>query len=145
MKKLLLILVLFTGSLMAYSVGDVIDKSIVEKLHLKKDKLYLIDFFASWCRSCKKELPLISKIHNENVVEVIGINVDKDEAKGKAFVRKSKVSFSVIYDTDNKLISLFDPMGIPALFYVKNSKILASHIGAVKEIDKVIKEEVKGL
>ncbi len=145
MKKSLLIFFLSTWSLMAYSAGDIVDKSVVEKLGLKKDKLYVIDFFASWCHSCKKELPMIAKVHNEKVVEVIGINVDKDASKGQAFVSKSNISFKVIYDTDQKLISLFNPIGIPALYYVKNAKVLGSHIGAIKEIDKVIKEEVKGL
>ncbi len=145
MKKILLIFILFSCSLMAYNVGDIIDKSVIEKLGFKKDKLYVIDFFASWCHSCKKELPMISKVHNEKIVEVIGINVDKDVSNGQAFVSKSNISFKVIYDTEQQLISLFNPIGIPALYYVKNSKVLGSRIGAIKEIDKIIKEDVKGL
>ncbi len=145
MKRLLLLYLFSTWSLMAYSTGDVLEKSVVEKLGLKKDTLYVVDFFASWCHSCKKELPMISKVYNEKVVEVVGINVDKDASTGKAFVSKSNISFRVVYDTDQKLISLFNPIGIPALYYVKNGKVLGSHIGAIKEIDKIIKEEVKGL
>jgi len=130
---------------MAYSTGDMLDKGVAEKLGLQKDKLYVIDFFASWCHSCEKELPLVSKVHRENVVEVVGVNVDSDASKGKAFVSKLKLPFSVIYDTNKALISAFDPAGVPALYYVKNEKVLGMQIGAVKEIDKKIREEVKGL
>jgi len=145
MGKFLLLFYFSTGILMAYSTGDTLDKSVVEKLALKKDTLYVIDFFASWCNSCKKELPLVSKVHNEKVVEVIGINVDKDISKGKAFVLKYKVPFHVVYDNNQQLISLFNPVGVPALYYVRNGKVLATHIGAMKEIDKRIAEEVQGL
>jgi thiol-disulfide isomerase/thioredoxin len=145
MKKILLLFLFFTWSLMAYTTGDILEKSVVEKLGLKKDTLYVVNFFASWCHSCKKELPLISKVYNEKVVEVVGVNVDKDASTGQAFVSRSSIPFKVVYDSDQTLISLFNPVGIPALYYVKNAKVLGLHIGAIKEIDKIIKEEVKGL
>ena len=144
-RRILVVMVFSTWSLMAYSTGDMLDKGVGEKLGLQKDKLYVIDFFASWCHSCEKELPLVSKVHRENVVEVVGVNVDSDASKGKAFVSKLKLPFSVIYDTNKALISAFDPAGVPALYYVKNEKVLGMQIGAVKEIDKKIREEVKGL
>jgi len=131
--------------LMAYNTGDTIDTTIVEKLELEEDKLYVIDFFASWCKSCKKELPLISKVHQDKVVEVVGVNVDDSASKGKDFVNKLDLPFSVYYDSDKTVISKFDPVGVPALYYVKNGKVLGLHIGAVKEIDKKITKEVKKL
>ena len=134
-----------TWSLMAYSTGDMLDKGVSEKLGLQKDKLYVVDFFASWCHSCKKELPLVSKVHNDKVVEVVGVNVDSDASKGKAFVSKLNIPFRVVYDSDKALISAFNPAGVPALYYVKNNKVLGMHIGAIKNIDKIISEEVKGL
>jgi thiol-disulfide isomerase/thioredoxin len=145
MYRVWLLFVLFSGVLMAYNVGDSVDKKIVEKLNLKKDTLYVIDFFASWCHSCEKELPLIGKVYRDKVVSVVGINVDKDLALGKAFVSKHKVAFPVVYDSNQALIASFNPAGVPALYYIKNGKILGMHIGAMKEIDKKIEEKVKGL
>ncbi|CAA6822003.1 MAG: Thioredoxin family protein [uncultured Sulfurovum sp.] len=137
--------VFFTYSLMAYNIGDTLDTKVSEKLNLKKDTLYVVDFFASWCHACKKELPLVAKVHNDKVVQVIGVNVDDDIAKGKNFVSKLKVPFSVIYDTDKSLITRFNPAGVPALYYIKNSKVLGSQIGAIKDIDKKITNDIKGL
>jgi thiol-disulfide isomerase/thioredoxin len=145
MYRVWLLFVLSTGVLMAYNVGDSVDKKIVQKLNLKKDTLYVIDFFASWCHSCEKELPLIGKVYRDKVVSVVGINVDKDLALGKAFVSKHKVVFPVVYDSSQALITSFNPAGVPALYYIKNGKILGMHIGAMKEIDKKIRAKVKGL
>lgn len=144
-KKLLLPFLCSSTMLMAYNTGDTIDTTIVEKLELEEDKLYVIDFFASWCKSCKKELPLISKVHQDKVVEVVGVNVDDSASKGKDFVNKLDLPFSIYYDSDKTVISKFDPVGVPALYYVKNGKVLGLHIGAVKEIDKKITKEVKEL
>ncbi|RUM69287.1 MAG: hypothetical protein DSZ09_05920 [Sulfurovum sp.] len=121
-----------------------LDRQVVEKLNLQKDKVYVIDFFASWCHACKKELPLMNKVYNENIVKIIGVNIDKDVTIAKTFVTKNRVNFPVVYDSNQALISLFDPAGIPALYYVKNAKIIGMQIGATKAIDQKIKKTIKG-
>ena len=82
---------MFTVSIFAYQKGDTVDMSLQKHLGMKTDKIYIIDFFASWCTSCKKEIPLISKVNttlDKDHVEIIGIDVDKDEKKGVMFQKK---------------------------------------------------------
>jgi thiol-disulfide isomerase/thioredoxin len=62
--KLFLVLTFSIENVYAYKVGDTIDKDVVNQLGLKDSKVYILDFFASWCASCKIELPLISKLNN---------------------------------------------------------------------------------
>ena len=144
-QKIVSILIFSTCLLMSYDTGDRLDENVVKKLGLQKDKVYVVDFFASWCHACKKELPLISKLYDEKVVEIVGINVDKDSVIAKNFVTKQKLSFPIVYDTNHALISKFNPAGIPALYYIRNAKVLKVQIGAIKHIDIQIKKEIKGL
>ena len=145
LKKIFLSFTLSTLSLFALNVGDKIPQEIQNQLKLKNNQLYVIDFFASWCKSCKKELPLISKIYDENISKVIGINVDKKEEDGKAFVKALQLPFPIVYDSDKKLIETFDPIGFPTLYYVKDGVILKSIVGAVDELDMVIKKDIEEL
>jgi thiol-disulfide isomerase/thioredoxin len=62
-SKLLLASTLSVTSLFAYKVGDTIDNNIAATLNISNDKIYVVDFFASWCASCKIELPIISKLN----------------------------------------------------------------------------------
>jgi len=57
MGKFLLLFYFSTGILMAYSTGDTLDKSVVEKLTLKKDTLYVIDFLHHGVTLVKKSCP----------------------------------------------------------------------------------------
>ncbi|HIP52306.1 MAG TPA: TlpA family protein disulfide reductase [Campylobacterales bacterium] len=145
LKKIFLSFTLSTFSIFALNIGDTIPQEIQNKLELKNNQLYAIDFFASWCKSCKKELPLISKIYDENITKVIGINVDKNEEDGKTFVKALNLPFPIVYDSDKKLIEIFDPIGFPTLYYVKNGVILKSIVGAVDALDMVIKKDVEEL
>ncbi len=63
-------------------------------MKLEAGKIYVIDFFASWCESCKKEMPLLIKVSKEmdrEKFELIGVDVDEDIKMVKSF-KESRVS-----------------------------------------------------
>jgi len=145
LKKTLYSLLFSTVALMALETGDTLPQNIQEQLKLDSDKVYVIDFFASWCKSCKKELPLIANLYNNKVSEVVGINVDKNKEDGEKLVNKLSLPFPIVYDTDKALVETFNPLGFPAVYYVKNGQILNVIFGAVEEIDKKITEDIKAI
>ena len=139
-------------NLIAYDKGDTINDSIASHLGCTDSKVYVIDFFASWCGSCKKEIPLISKANTKidsSKVEIIGINVDKDVNAGIKFQKnlksKNQLNFRVINDPQNLIISEFAPIGMPTLYYVKNKKVVGIITGAVDNIDEKILNDLKGM
>jgi len=139
-------------NLIAYDKGDVINDSIASHLGCTDSKVYVIDFFASWCGSCKKEIPLISKANSvidSTKVEIIGVAVDKDVKAGIKFQNslksKNLLNFRVINDPQNLIISEFSPIGMPTLYYVKNKKIVGIVTGAVDNIDEKILNDLKGM
>jgi len=147
-RKTLLILGASTLMCMALTQDEMLPTKLTEQLELKKDKVYVIDLFASWCHSCQKELPLINKLNEQidpNNTEIIGIDVDEKLEDAQAFQEEMKLNFRVVNDTKNELVSLFDPLGVPAIFIVKNSKIITVITGAKDGIDSYILEGLKDL
>ena len=149
MKIIALTLILLT-SLFGLQKGDVVPDNLAKHIGITQDKVYIVDFFASWCASCKKEIPLMSKANthiDSSQVEFIGIDVDKDVQKGIAFQNKlkeqNKLNFRVINDPQNLIIKEFKPIGMPTLYYIKNKKIIGMITGAVDGIDKVILDDLK--
>jgi len=151
MKTVIISLLLLTN-LFAYEKGDVISKDIASYIGCNDNKVYVIDFFASWCGSCKKEIPLISKANNKidkTKVQIIGIDVDKKIEQGIKFQKTlkadGKLNFKVINDPQNLIISKFAPIGMPTLYYVKNRKIIDIITGAVDDIDEKILNDLQGI
>ena len=144
-KKIIYSLLFSTVAILALESGDSIPKEIQEKLNLEAEKVYIIDFFASWCKSCKKEIPLISNVYNKKIAHVIGINVDKNREDGEKFVKELNIPFPIIYDSNKSLVKTFDPLGFPAIYYVKDGKIINVIFGAVDDIDKKIEEDIKSV
>ena len=139
-------------NLIAYDKGDTINDSIASHLGCNDEKVYVIDFFASWCGSCKKEIPLISVANTKidsTKVEIIGVDVDKDVNKGIKFQNELKnqnnLNFRVINDPQNLIISEFAPIGMPTLYYVKNKKVVGIVTGAIDNIDEKIIDDLKAM
>ena len=122
-KKLLftattLLSCLFANQVIAYEIGDEVDSEIAKKLNLSPEKITLVDFFASWCKSCAKEIPGIKQIAQQGNINVIGIDVDDELEDGLIFQKKLAIDFPVINDTDQEIISKFTPIGMPAMYYI---------------------------
>ena len=151
MKKMIMSLLLLTN-LYAYDKGDTISDALATHIGCDGDKVYVIDFFASWCGSCKKEIPLLSKLNtkiDKSKVEIIGIDVDKKVSHGLKFQKmlasEGNLNFRVVNDPQNKIISAFAPIGMPTLYYVKNKKIVGIITGAIDNVDSVVFKQLQEL
>lgn len=131
----------------AYKNGDNVHADILEKLSIEdNNKLIIVEFFASWCYSCKIELPLLVSLYKEidkSRVDIIGVDIDKDLEVGKAYQKDLNLNFKVVNDNKFELVSKFNPPGMPALYYIKNGKIIKIRIGAIDHIDKIIIKDIK--
>ena len=86
-----------------------INKDNYENEVVKSDKTVLLDFYADWCGPCRMVSPIVEEIANEHPEYKVGkINVDEQPELAKDF----KV------------------MSIPALFVVKEGKVVNQSLGA---------------
>lgn len=75
-------------------------------LERKNDKIYVVNFWATWCAPCVKELPYFEKINKEYAsknVEVLLVSLDfpkQVEKKLIPFINKKKLQSEVVFFND---------------------------------------------
>ena len=83
-------------------------------------KVLVIDFWATWCATCKETVPRLSALqekHKAKGLVVIGISVDKgSDEKIRKSAKKLGVNYLVLRDKENSLASAFGFSGIPSLY-----------------------------
>jgi peroxiredoxin/outer membrane lipoprotein-sorting protein len=93
-----------------------------EKMRLSdlQGKVVLVNFWASWCPPCRKELPSLVKLSNEfkeRGLVVLGVN---DEGRGPAgkYAEKVGLSFATVDDSSKKAHRLYSIRSIPTVFII---------------------------
>lgn len=101
--------------------------------HLRdlKGKVVLVNFWATWCPPCRKEMPdlqaLYDKYKDQGFV-VLSIS-DEEAAKVQPFITERKISYPVLLDPGRKVNDLFQVEGIPKSFvYNREGKLVAQSI-----------------
>lgn len=112
-------------------------------IHQKNDSLYVLNFWATWCKPCIEELPHFEKLNAEFAdkgVKVILVNLDfhsRVESSVKPFLVRKNIKSRVVHITDtdpNEWISKIEEKwsgAIPATVVYKNGTTVFFKEGAL--------------
>ena len=101
--------------------------------HLKdlQGKVVLVNFWATWCPPCRKEMPDLQALYEkykEQGFVVLAIS-DEESAKVAPFIAERKIGYPVLLDPGRKVNEAFVVEGIPKSFvYDRNGKMVAQSI-----------------
>ena len=133
--RFILVIVLFSS--FTSNAQDLISFKTYDELnaYLKENnsKPLVVNFWATWCAPCVKELPYFEKLNQENQnVKVILVSLDFEkqvESKLKPFLKKKKYTSTSIYLADkdyNTWLPKVDKNwsgSIPATLIIKDGKM----------------------
>jgi len=96
-----------------------------------KGKVVLVNFWATWCPPCRKEMPDLQALYDrykDQGFVVVSIS-DEEAAKVQPFIAERKITYPVLLDPGRKVTDLFQVQGIPKSFvYNREGKLVAQSI-----------------
>ena len=128
----------------SFSLPSPLSEDTVLSSHSLQGKVVLVDFFASWCRSCLEEIPLLNKLQNtygKQGLTIIALAVDvEDRMELKNLIEKQKINYQVLL-ADEEVKEDFGGISIlPTMFLVdQKGKILKKYLGHI-ERDSLIRD-----
>ena len=92
---------------------------------LKGEELTLFDFWATWCKPCRKAIPELNKIYadyRDMGVQVVGVNCDgpRSQAKVAPMARSLQIKYPVLLDINSDLMNEMNLANFPTLIAVNN-------------------------
>ena len=117
-----------------------------KKLSDYKGKVILLNFWATWCPPCRKELPALSQIADEfkgKNFQMIGVSVDENPSALTSFLQSNSLSYTILHNNSGLLEKYMDIVGggqnvIPQTFIIdKNGKVVENVVGSRSKDDFV--------
>lgn len=114
---------------------------------VSSNELTLIYFWATWCQSCRIQMPHLEKVYSkyrEKGLEIVAVSLDEDNQKLKDYLKAVKYSFNIAISKDRELKKKLGIVGIPVAVAVsKKGKVLFTHSDSSlieKKLHKWLKE-----
>ena len=102
-----------------------------------KNKLLILNFWATWCEPCKEEMPSLQNLQNNpnfKNLKILPINIGQEDKNSirKFFSDVEIKSFEIFYDSEVKLAKKFSLRGIPTSILInKDGYEFAKIIGSI--------------
>jgi thiol-disulfide isomerase/thioredoxin len=125
---------LLTGRKAADFALKSLEGELVELSSLR-GKVIVLDFWATWCGPCRRELPIVDKLRAEfgDDVQFLAIN-DEDSGTVKGFLRKNGYGLTVLMDSKRGVNRTYGVHAIPTIFVIDRGGVIRQHfIGGREE------------
>ena len=133
-----------------------IENSKFNTEYLESDKLVLINLWATWCKPCIEEMPILNEVKSEysnKNIEFLSLSIDRDSLKLIDFLNSKKFQFEDItlenleyrtpilnYLNDKPIDNKINSYTIPITYLIKNKNIIQTLKGGFESKDKLMAE-----
>lgn len=121
-----------------FSLEDV--RSTGPAVELPAGRPVVVNFFASWCVPCRRELPAFQAVADRagDRVAFLGIDHQDDRKGGLDLLADTGVRFPSGYDPEGKVARAYGLLGMPSTLFVSpDGVLLEAHTGEMSEAQLV--------
>ncbi len=105
----------------------------------------LVNFWATYCEPCKREMPLIESVARSNpMLKVVLVDERDDKGRARSFVRQLGLSSTVVLDPDGQIGGVYSVASYPVTVFIRadgtiegryigetNQQVLSDHVGVI--------------
>ena len=102
----------------------------------QRDKVILVNFWATWCGPCRDEMPSMQRLKEKlsgRPFVVLAVNLDEPESRIRKFLSRMKVGFTILLDPGKKAARTWNARILPASFIIGPDGRIRYHV--VGELD----------
>jgi thiol-disulfide isomerase/thioredoxin len=142
------------GAAFALNNGDpapALDAKVVSKntASLKfedhKDKVVVVEFWATWCPPCRASIPHVNALYKKHKDKVVVIGISGENEKVVAdFLKKQKEMEYVVACNGGKTAAAYGVNGIPHAFVIVDGKVVWNG-HPMNGLDKAVEDAIKTL
>ena len=134
MKNLIKVIILLGLLVSKVSfANDQAQQELEQHISDNQGKVIYIDFWASWCKPCRKSFPWMNEMKAKYEAQgfvILSVNLDAERKFASEFLAEIPADFTVIYDPKGTTARKLKVKGMPSSYMVnKEGNIVSTHRG----------------
>lgn len=109
---------------------------------INKESPVLLVFWATWCPSCREEMPELNnwqKTKTPKGLKILAVNVEESKPDVEEFIKQNKLKYQVLMDEEGKVANSYGLVGIPVAIYLeKGGEVLYYGYQLPQNIDTLL-------
>lgn len=122
----------------SFQLPDLRDPASLVSLERFRGRPVVVNFWASWCVPCRKEMPAFQAVYRKVHPRVAFVGVDHQDARSDAlaFVRTTGVRYPIAFDPDGTTARDYGMLGVPTTVFIDaRGRELERHTGQLSRAD----------
>ena len=120
------------------------------KLSDLRGQVVVVNLWASWCGSCRLEMPAINKIYEEykdKGLTVLAVNATNQDntASVDAFIAQYGLRFPVLMDTDGTVSRRYELRSLPTTFFIGRDGVVRRVVVGGPLAESTLRMEIESL
>ncbi|CAD2071549.1 TlpA family protein disulfide reductase [Phocicoccus pinnipedialis] len=135
-----------------HASGDKLDLPVTKVINadedlqniIVKNKVTVVNFFASWCGPCRSETPLLDDYYTDldDDIALVGVNISDNEKGRNKFLQEFSVDYPIyLFEDETEALERYKLIMIPTTFFLdQEGNIVRVYVGELsnKTLDQYI-------
>lgn len=94
-------------------------------------KIVMLNFYASWCTPCAKEIPAIDRVYQEykqQGFEVVGVNLGERKSNALGFLDALDATYNAVLDPDGTIADKYGVRGPPVTIFIDRNGVIQQYL-----------------
>jgi peroxiredoxin len=123
-----------------FKLKDISGKEV--KLSDYRGKIVILNFWATWCRYCKQEMPDLNELNKQlekgKDAVIIAVDVQEDLNTVKSFLNANNISLNVLLDEDGAVTQTYGVTGFPTTLVIDRDGAAVKYIPGVTDKETLL-------
>lgn len=105
-----------------------------------KGKGVMLNFWATWCEPCRKEMPDMQRqyeIYKDQGIEIVAVNIAESNLAAQRFAERYELHFPIVMDRDRTVTRQYNVGQLPSSFFIDENGVVVEHVVGMMSADQI--------